>query len=123
MPNVIDLSTPEKMEAFSNALSKAAFGDNFGKAINLGDIAEASDTLSGPKVCYETDHYHIVDHGADWKGRYTCRFVMKRRPEFCKSRVMELQSHICNSSAEVLLDSLKNAERFHMDNLPHCGGF
>jgi hypothetical protein len=120
MPIVIDLSTPEKMDAFGKAMLSAAKGEN---PVSLADVAEASKTLRGPKVCYETDHYRIVDHGTDWEGRYTGRYAVERRPEFVKSRVMPVMPHLSNTSAESLLDSLKKAEQFHMENLPHCGGF
>ena len=120
MPNIIDLSTPEKLEAFGNAMQAAA---RTGKPVNLADVAEASGTLEGRKVCYETEHYQIVDHGEDWRGYFTARFFVQRRPEFRKSRVMQYPPHGSYESAESLLDSLNAAEKFHMENLPPCGGF
>src|ERR1700733_14619838 len=113
MPNIIDLSTPEKLEAFGNAMQTAA---RTGKPVNLADVAEASDTLEGPKVCFETDHYQIIDHGEDWEGRFTCRFSVQRRPEFRKSRVMHYVPRGSNVSAEGLLGAMNEAEKFHMDN-------
>ncbi len=120
MPNIIDLSTPEKMEAFGKAMMTVAAT---GKPVDLGSVAEASETLVGPKVCYETEHYLIEDHGEDWRGRYINRFCIQRRAEFRKSRVMQYPTHGSQISAEDLLPSLKAAEKFHMDNLPYCGGF
>lgn len=120
MPNIIDLSTPEKLDAFGEAMLNAARTNN---VIYLEDVAERAGMLRGPKVCYETEHYRIVDHGVDWEGRYTCRFTTERRPEFAKSGVMEVKTSTSNVSAELLLDSLERAEKFHVENLPHCGGF
>lgn len=120
MPNIIDLSTPEKLEAFGRAMQSAAAT---GKPVDLANIAQESETLEGPKVCYETDHYQIIDRGEDWKGFFTSRFSVQRRPEFKKSRVMHFVSRTSNVCAEALLDALNAAEKFHMENLPFCGWF
>lgn len=106
-------TTDAKMNAFGAALANAA---QDGKAVDLGDVAKTSDTLVGPKVCYETEHYRIVDLGEDWHGRFTTRFALERRPEFAKSRVMKFPGHSSIQSAEALIPSLREAEAFHMSN-------
>jgi hypothetical protein len=119
MTVIIDLTTSEKMEAFGKAMGVAA---STGKPVDLADVAEASGTLKGSKVCFQTVHYHIVDHGADWKGRWIHRFVLERKPEYRRSRVMENHA-ASDQSAEILIDAMDNAEKFHLENMPHCGGF
>jgi hypothetical protein len=123
MPNIIDLSTPEKLEAFGYAMQAAA---RTGKPVSLADVAEASGTLEGRKVCYETEHYQITDAGeptTEWERRWQYRFSMSRKPEFAKSRVLDFPLRSSRVCAEDLLDSLEEAEKFHMINLPFCGGF
>jgi hypothetical protein len=117
MTTIIDLSTPEKMEAFGAAMATAAAGE---KLVDLAAVAEASGTLQGPKVCYETAHYQIEDAGENWKARgYTARFCVHRRPQFRNSRVMECTPATSGVSAEHLIDALKAAEEFHMRQISY----
>ena len=82
-----------------------------------------ADKPEGSLVCYQTEHYQIVDNGEDWRRGYTSRFFMQRRAEFARSRVMPFPPRGSRVSAEDLLPSLEEAEKFHRDNLPYCGGF
>jgi hypothetical protein len=99
---------------------QAAILDN---ALNMVEAALSSPPkASRSRVCFQTVHYHIVDHGADWKGRWINRFVLERKPEYRRSHVMENHA-ASDQSAEVLIDAMDAAEKFHLENLPHCGGF
>jgi hypothetical protein len=99
---------------------QAAILDN---ALNMVEAAlAAGPKTSHSRVCFQTVHYHIVDHGADWRGRWSHRFVMERKPEYRRSRVMENHA-ASDQSAEILIDAMEAAEKFHVENMPHCGGF
>jgi hypothetical protein len=119
MPIHIDLSTPENMQSFEAALLNAMRG---GRAVDLGYVAEASGTLQGLRVCFETPHFQIIDAGHDWKARgYTCRFAMQRRPEFSKSRVMKPAPATSDVAAECLIGAMNAAEEYHVRNAGYVG--
>lgn len=107
----LHLRTPEQIESFANAIEAQIMA---GKPVDLAEC--------GPRAIYQTAHYQIVDHGDDWKGRYAHRFVMRRKPEYSKSGVMARWAD-GNKDAEGLIDAMHEAEKFHMENLPYCGGF
>ena len=58
-------------------------------ALDRTEAALKADKPEGSKVCYQTAHYQIVDHGDDYEGRFVHRFALERKPEFRKSRVLE----------------------------------
>jgi hypothetical protein len=61
-------------------------------------------------------------NGLDWKGRWSHRFALQRKDEYRKSRVLP-RIAFSDTSGETLFDTMHEAEKFHMENMPHCGGF
>jgi hypothetical protein len=91
-------------------------------ALDRTEAALEADKPEGSEVCYQSAHYQIIDHGDDYQGRFVHRFALERKPEYAKSRVLPRHA-ASNVSAQLLVDAMMEAEKFHTENLPHCGGF
>lgn len=113
----IDLTTPEKMDAFEAAMTNAARN---GKAVDLAKVASDAG-VTRTRTVHETAHYHIIDRGSSWQGVWTSRFSLQRKDEFKRSRVMFHSIHA--DTAESLIEDLYKAEKNHMHNLKYVGGF
>lgn len=72
-------------------------------------------------IIAETTHYRIADMGENWRGRFTNRYHLERKPEFRKSRVMEVSGGADDDGLDQLMPQLEAAERFHIENEPFCG--
>jgi hypothetical protein len=96
--------------------------DRIADAMQARMVKDAETRLTGPRVAAQTVHYQVVDNGLDWKGRWSHRFALQRKDEYRKSRVLP-RIAFSDTSAETLFDAMHEAEKFHVDNMPHCGGF
>jgi hypothetical protein len=107
----IDLTTPEKMDAFEQAMIAAA---KDGNAVNLEKVATAAGVLA--ESSYETEHYEIVDKG-EVEYRYEHRYAVLRKAKYAKSRVMQVMPATSKISRDALIPALHEAEAFHMEQL------
>jgi hypothetical protein len=109
----IDCTTRKKIESFCNAIQKQM---SERKPVDLGKAA-ADAGVAGLRIVAQTEHYHIEDHGTDWRGRFTCRAKIHVRPEYRKTKVW------CHGLARTygnpldLIDALKAAEARHLENI------
>jgi hypothetical protein len=91
-------------------------------ALDRTEAALEADKPEGSEVCYQTAHYQVIDHGDDYEGRFVHRFALERKSEYAKSRVLPRHG-FSDRSADCLIDTMMDAEKFHTEQLPFCGGF